>query len=174
MSGTLTDKQRRFVEEYCVDFNATQAAIRAGYSEHSASEIGWENLRKPQIREAIEARLDELSMSAAEATKRLTEWGRGDLSPFLTPDGRLDLTSETARRHIHLLKKVKITERMIAGDDDQAIIERRAEIDLHDAKDAVVQIAKIRGLYVDRVEHSGAVALVVRDVDELEAAGGGV
>ena len=49
----LTDKQQRFVQEYTIDSNATQAAIRAGYSENTASEIGWENLRKPQIDEAI-------------------------------------------------------------------------------------------------------------------------
>jgi phage terminase small subunit len=45
----LTAKQERFCLEYVVDFNATQAAIRAGYSENAASEIGYENLRKPQI-----------------------------------------------------------------------------------------------------------------------------
>ena len=45
----LTDKQQRFVEEYLIDLNATQAAVRAGYSEKTAAEIGSENLRKPQI-----------------------------------------------------------------------------------------------------------------------------
>lgn len=42
----LTAKQRRFVEEYLVDLNATQAAIRAGYSSKTAASIGEENLRK--------------------------------------------------------------------------------------------------------------------------------
>ena len=50
----LTGKQQRFVEEYLVDLNATQAAIRAGYSPKTAEAIGYENLRKPQISEAIE------------------------------------------------------------------------------------------------------------------------
>lgn len=49
----LTEKQKRFVEEYLVDLNATQAAIRAGYSQKTAEVIGYENLRKPQIAEAI-------------------------------------------------------------------------------------------------------------------------
>ena len=49
----LTEKQARFVAEYLVDLNATQAAIRAGYSEKTAEVIGYENLRKPQIAEAI-------------------------------------------------------------------------------------------------------------------------
>ena len=49
----LTAKQEAFCEEYIVDLNATQAAIRAGYSENAASEIGYENLSKPQLAERI-------------------------------------------------------------------------------------------------------------------------
>tara|TARA_R110002153_G_scaffold191269_2_gene344263 strand:+ start:20496 stop:20876 length:381 start_codon:yes stop_codon:yes gene_type:complete len=49
----LTGKQEMFVSEYLIDLNATQAAIRAGYSEKTASEMGYENLSKPQIAEAI-------------------------------------------------------------------------------------------------------------------------
>lgn len=45
----LTAKQKRFCEEYLIDLNATQAAIRAGYSEKTACAIGTENLRKPNI-----------------------------------------------------------------------------------------------------------------------------
>lgn len=47
------DKQKLFAEEYIVDFNATQAAIRAGYSEKTAHSIGSENLKKPAIQELI-------------------------------------------------------------------------------------------------------------------------
>jgi hypothetical protein len=50
----LTPKQRRFVEEYGVDFNATQAAIRAGYSRKTAYAIGSENLSKPEVRAALQ------------------------------------------------------------------------------------------------------------------------
>ena len=50
----LTEKQKRFVAEYLVDLNATQAAIRAGYSEKTAEVIGYENLRKPQIEQAVQ------------------------------------------------------------------------------------------------------------------------
>ena len=49
----LTPKQKRFVEEYVVDCNATQAAIRAGYSERNAGKIGPELLGKTRIAEAI-------------------------------------------------------------------------------------------------------------------------
>lgn len=49
----LTPKQQRFVQEYLVDLNATQAAIRAGYSAKTAGMIGFENLTKPEIVQAI-------------------------------------------------------------------------------------------------------------------------
>lgn len=50
----LTPKQERFVAEYLIELNATQAAIRAGYSARTASEAGYENLRKPQIAQAVQ------------------------------------------------------------------------------------------------------------------------
>jgi len=51
---TLTLKQKLFVHEYLLDLNATQAAIRAGYSKKTAYSIGFENLKKPEIAEAIQ------------------------------------------------------------------------------------------------------------------------
>lgn len=58
MAG-LTAKQRTFVDEYLVDMNATQAALRAGYSAKSAHRTGAENMQKPGIVAAIEARMAE-------------------------------------------------------------------------------------------------------------------
>lgn len=55
----LTAKQQRFCDEYLIDLNATQAAIRAGYSEKTAAVIATENLRKPNIAEYIEKRMAE-------------------------------------------------------------------------------------------------------------------
>ena len=49
MAKKLTPKQQRFIDEYLVDLNATQAAIRAGYSAKTAYSIGIENLKKPEI-----------------------------------------------------------------------------------------------------------------------------
>lgn len=51
----LNEKQKRFVAEYLIDLNATQAAIRAGYSEKTARQVGAENLSKPYIADAIAA-----------------------------------------------------------------------------------------------------------------------
>jgi phage terminase small subunit len=55
----LTDKQALFIAEYMVDKNATQAAIRAGYSEDTAQQIGSENLSKPVIQKEIERRIND-------------------------------------------------------------------------------------------------------------------
>lgn len=55
----LTAKQQRFCDEYLIDLNATQAAIRAGYSKKTAYSIGQENLKKPEIRAYIEKRMAE-------------------------------------------------------------------------------------------------------------------
>ena len=59
MEAKMTAKQMRFCDEYLIDLNATQAAIRAGYSEKTATVIGSENLTKPYIREYIDKRLAE-------------------------------------------------------------------------------------------------------------------
>lgn len=73
----LTPKQARFVEEYLVDLNATQAAIRAGYSENTAAVIGCENLMKPNIRQAIEAaqhkRSERVELTQDEVVRDLRE-----------------------------------------------------------------------------------------------------
>jgi phage terminase small subunit len=66
----LTPKQFAFVEEYLKDLNATQAAIRAGYSAKTAGQIGEENLRKPEIANAIEAAKQERS----KRTKIDADW----------------------------------------------------------------------------------------------------
>tara|TARA_R110000737_G_scaffold351475_1_gene393851 strand:- start:16849 stop:17310 length:462 start_codon:yes stop_codon:yes gene_type:complete len=57
----LNIKQTRFVEEFTVDFNASQAAVRAGYSEKSSRAIGCELLTIPNIKKAIQTRVKELS-----------------------------------------------------------------------------------------------------------------
>jgi phage terminase small subunit len=57
----LTAKQQAFIKEYLIDLNATQAAIRAGYSEKTAPEMGYENLNKPHVKEAIDKAINKRS-----------------------------------------------------------------------------------------------------------------
>jgi phage terminase small subunit len=80
----MTNKQKVFAEEYLIGFNATKAAIHAGYSEKTAYSIGWENLRKPEIRSYINSKLAELSLSAEETTKLITDIAKGNLSDYFT------------------------------------------------------------------------------------------
>ena len=72
----LTAKQERFVQEYLIDLNATQAAIRAGYSRKTAGVIGVENLKKPYIREAIEEKLKQSTMRRQPMPRRYASSGR--------------------------------------------------------------------------------------------------
>lgn len=79
----LTEKQRRFIDYYIETGNASDAARRAGYSEKTAGWIGQENLQKPTIKAAIDARLkaleDKRIAKADEVLKFLTSTLRGEL-----------------------------------------------------------------------------------------------
>ena len=100
----LTDKQRLFIAEYLIDLNATQAAIRAGYSEESARQIGTENLSKPYIAQEIERRLkrraDKLEITADKVLQELAKMAFVDPRKFYNLDGSLkhptELDDETA------------------------------------------------------------------------------
>ena len=72
----LTPKQAAFVREYLIDMNAAGAAVRAGYSEHTARMIGCENLGKPEIAEAIaEAQRERAERTQITADRVLAELG---------------------------------------------------------------------------------------------------
>jgi phage terminase small subunit len=78
----MTAKQQRFCDEYLIDLNATQAAIRAGYSEKTAGVIAAENLTKPKIKAYIEERMSEKESSLIadqnEVLEYLTKVLRGE------------------------------------------------------------------------------------------------
>jgi len=91
--GGLTPKQARFVEEYLKDLNATQAAIRAGYSERTAEWIGPQLLGKTHVAAAIAAKMAERSqrtqIDADYVLRRLAEQDAADLADILNEDGSL-------------------------------------------------------------------------------------
>jgi phage terminase small subunit len=78
----LTPKQAAFVREYMIDLNATQAAIRAGYSEKTANRIGAENLSKPVIQEAIQ----QLHKAAEEKCTVTLEWILAQIAAIATDE----------------------------------------------------------------------------------------
>lgn len=83
----LTPKQKRFVEEYLVDLNATQAATRAGYSGKTARQMGAENLSKPDIqaalRDAMEARSRRTEVTADAVISELAAIAFANMSDYL-------------------------------------------------------------------------------------------
>lgn len=84
----LTDKQTAFVREYPKDYNATQAAIRAGYSPNSARQAGAENLSKPVIRDALAELQAEARTEAVLTARELQEWW-SSLIQGQDPDARV-------------------------------------------------------------------------------------
>jgi hypothetical protein len=82
--------------------------------------------------------MDQRIMSAREASVRLSDYARGDLSPFLKFDEQgvatLDLSTPQAKEHLHLIKRIKV-------------VDGQLDIELHDSKDAVIQMAKIHKLF---------------------------
>ena len=112
MANGFTAKQQRFIEEYTVDFNATQAAIRAGYSERTAYSIGQGNLNKPEIDDAIKKRIAEKQMAADEASIRMADAARFDIGPYLRGAGRsqwVDIESLIADGYGWVIKGLKYT-----------------------------------------------------------------
>jgi len=139
-AGGLEPRQRRFVDEYLIDLNATQAAIRAGYSEKTAGSIGSENLTKPEIASAIQAK-------QAERLKRV----------------------ETSQDYV-LTNLTEVVERtmqrapVLEFDRDakayvQATDEKGNDIWTFDARNAVAAlnlVGKHHGMFVDKHEIAGA------------------
>ena len=150
-----TNKQRVFIAEYLKDFNATQAAIRAGYSKKTARAIGHENLTKPDISEEIKAAIEERQMGADEALSLMADIARGDMADLMdvTSVGwALDMAKAQERGKTKLIKKVKQTTITKIGrkqDDDD---EERTylEIELYPADAAIRDILKVHGRLVDR------------------------
>lgn len=94
----LTDKQEMFCREYLIDLNATQAAIRAGYSEKTANRTGSENLSKPDIAQRIielkSSRNERVEVNADYVLRRLVEIDEMDVLDILKDDGGLKMVHE--------------------------------------------------------------------------------
>ncbi|WP_286876699.1 MULTISPECIES: terminase small subunit [Pantoea] len=94
----LTDKQEMFCREYLIDLNATQAAIRAGYSEKTANRTGSENLSKPDIAQRIidlkSERNERVEVNADYVLRRLVEIDEMDVLDILKDDGGLKMVHE--------------------------------------------------------------------------------
>ena len=142
MATRMTAKQKRFCDEYLIDLNATQAAIRAGYSKKAARQVGNENMSKPYIKNYIEARMqekeDSLIAKQDEVLKYLTSVMRGESKSSVLA---------------------------MAGDGVQKVIQKPP--DERERTKAAELLGKRYRLFTDKVEVEGAIPIViVDDIDE--------
>lgn len=140
----LTNKQTLFVDHYLQTFNASEAARLAGYPARSAHAVGWENLRKPEIKAQIESRLDEVHMGAFEVLKRLADIARGDLGEFLAigPNGySIDMAAAEKAGKTQLIKRLKQKTTTINREQETQEITTE-ELELHNALTALELLGK--------------------------------
>lgn len=158
----LSNKHKAFVDFYTgrrqgpsqrTFLNATQSYIAAGYSESTAGAGASRLLKHVNVAEAISEALDQFGATDAEAAAVLTRQMRGGMGPFLTRDdsGRLvvDLTTEDAALHTHLIRKIKERKQVVMGKDGSEYAVYETEIEVYDAQAAADKIRKAHGAYVN-------------------------
>lgn len=157
----MTPKQERFVEEYLIDLNATQAAIRAGYSANTAHVIGPENLGKPEIAEALakaRAKLSERTEITTDSVlKELAKIGFANMDDYITVgsngDPFVDL-SEMDRDKAAAISEVTV-EDFKDGRGEETRDVRKIKFKLLDKRAALVDIGKHLGMFNDRLQLTG-------------------
>lgn len=148
----LTDKQERFCYEYCIDFNATKAAIRAGYSEDTAGSIGSENLKKPEIESRIKEMQENLAETAGISSLRvISEHAKIAFSSIACLHNdwieRSDYESLTEEQK-SCIKSIttKIQKRNIGTSDIPDIVDvEYVKVELYDKQKSLDSISKMLG-----------------------------
>lgn len=158
----MNAKQTRFVAEYLIDLNGTQAAIRAGYSRKTADVIASENLGKPEIAAAVAAgkarQLEGAELSAARVLEEYRRLALVDARSFWDEQGNLKPMSElTAEQGSALAGFEAIIKNAQAGDGQTDTVHK---IKFWDKTRALEALAKHFGLLTERVEHSGGLKIV--------------
>lgn len=143
----LTEKMKRFCDEYLIDLNATQAAIRAGYSKKTARAIGTENLSKPVIKEYIEQRM-------AKKEKNLIA-DQDEILKYLTSVVRGQSQSE-----------VVVVEGTGEGCSEARTVNKAP--DEREKLKAAELLGKRYGLFTEKLNINGAVPVVIANEDDLE------
>lgn len=145
----LTPKQELFITYYVRCWNAAEAARLAGYSAETAKEIGYENLTKPHIRDAIEARKAELIMSEDEVLIRLGQQARGEHSEYWEFDayGQPSINFKKLREAglAHLVKEIEFSE--MTG--------RITKLKFNDTQSALEKMGRYHKMFTDKTEVTG-------------------
>jgi phage terminase small subunit len=144
-----TNKEDRFVEEYLLDLNATQAAVRAGYSAKSARSIGSELLTKPHVTDAIaEAKRVRSERTRVDADKVLLEYAKvafADMRQFARwteDDVRFVPSEELDPNDSAAVAEVSVTEKEFKG-----VVTKTRKMKLHDKKGALDSVARHLGMF---------------------------
>jgi len=159
MEHKINHKQRRFIEEYLVDLNATQAAIRAGYSERSAVVIGCRLL----IKDNIAAELQKLRQKISEKTELtvdrvLLEYKRLallDIRKAFDKEGNLKPIHEWDDDTAAAIAGVEAEDIYEGTGENRAITGRLHKVKLSDKRAALDSIGRHLGMFIDKSEISG-------------------
>ena len=150
----LTKKQQHFVLEYLISKNGTQSAIKAGYSKASAGAISSENLQKPEIRAAIDEKLNELRDSREKELGRiwdeLRSIGYAKLDDYIEWDGETAKVKPFEDVDARALNAIKIKKIRSESNDD--IDTEVIEVKFNDKLKALESMAKMAGGLIDRHE----------------------
>lgn len=166
----MTQKQKRFIEEYLIDLNATQAAIRAGYSPDTAKSIGSENLTKPDIQARIAKAMAERSrrtgVNADRVVMELAKIAFVNAKDVIDPD-TATVRPDALPEDTAAIQSVKVK---TFGEDG---LER--EIKMADKLKALELLGRHLGMFKDKVELSGALETEKTKLDDLiqQMRGGG-
>lgn len=155
----LTKKNEVFCDEYLIDLNATQAAIRAGYSVESAGSIGSELLKKPEIRARIDRAMAERSKrTGINADRVLLELGKIAFVNAIDLINMNDATvlSDASRDDTAAIASVKV--KVIPGEDGDGV---EREIRLADKLKALELCGKHLGMFKDSPDSAAPVTVVI-------------
>lgn len=148
----LTDKQRKFVAEYLIDLNATQAAIRAGYSEATAHSSGPRLLENVDVAAAIAERTEKhaakLDITAEKVLAAIAEIAFGDVRKMFTEDGALVRPHEWDDETAAAVAGMDVVT-VAAG---EGMVEHVAKIKRTDRLRALDMLARHHSLYNDKLE----------------------
>lgn len=147
----MTDKQKRFCEEYLIDLNATQAAIRAGYSENTARQVGCENLSKPNIQEKVRELMDSRSGRTQITADRVLQEVAALAFTNMT-----DLVRSTSGQSIKLEDVKDLPVNVQAAIKKIKTGQYGLEVELHNKDAALDKLMRHLGLYEKDNEQSKA------------------
>lgn len=152
----LTAKQALFVTEYCVDKNATRAAVRAGFSQKNAENIGCRLLKKSQVADAIARELEQQAkVIRVDATRVLLEYARlafADTTKAYGPDGKLLPLHQMPADLRRAISSFEVDRRTT---NDGTEVTRLTKVKFHSKSQALEALGRHLNLFVDKLQVEG-------------------